>query len=207
MYRAAMKLKIRPLTPNLWPAFKDLFGENGACNGCWCMYWRIGRAYGKRPRETNKAAFHEVVKRGPPPGLLAFHGDLAVGWCQLTPRDAVPWLDRAWRLRRVDNVPVWSITCFYIRKGYRKRGVSSALIAAALKTANSAGAPALEAYPLDADLTPSASWTGYATTFARAGFRIVGRRTPPRPIMRRDFAASFNNAPSRNSIANKTKPK
>jgi len=114
---------------------------------------------------------------------------LTVGWCQLTPRDDLPWLDRAWRLRRVDNVPVWSISCFYIRKGYRKRGVTSALIAAALKAAKSAGAPALEAYPLDADLTPSSSGTGYASTFARAGFRIVGRRTPPRPIMRRDLRA------------------
>ena len=189
MNRTAMKLKIRPLTPNLWPALVDLFGENGACSGCWCMYWRIGSAYRKRPREMNKEEFREVVKRGPPPGLLAFHGDLAVGWCQLTPRDDLPWLDRAWRLRRVDNVPVWSISCFYIRKGYRKRGVTSALIAAALKAAKSAGAPELEAYPLDADLTPSSSGTGYASTFARAGFRIVGRRTPPRPIMRRDLHA------------------
>ena len=52
------------------------------------MYWRIGSAYRKRPREKNKAAFREVVKHGPPPGLLAFDGDVAVGWCQLTPRDA-----------------------------------------------------------------------------------------------------------------------
>ena len=44
-----MKLKIRPLTPNLWPALEDLFGENGACNGCWCMYWRIGNAYRNKP--------------------------------------------------------------------------------------------------------------------------------------------------------------
>jgi hypothetical protein len=44
-----------------------------------------------------------------------------VGWCQLTPRDALPWLDRAWRLKRVDVVPVWSLSCFYVRKGYRKR--------------------------------------------------------------------------------------
>lgn len=193
-----MELKIRPLTPDLWPALEDLFGENGACNGCWCMNWRIGAAYHKRPRELNKAALHEIVKRGPPPGLLAFQGDLAVGWCQLTPRDALPWLNRAWRLRRVDDVPVWSISCFYIRKGYRKRGVTSALIAEALKAAKSAGAPALEAYPLDAGLTNSSSWTGYASTFARAGFGIVGRHSPPRPIMRRDLTASCNQAPSRN---------
>jgi GNAT superfamily N-acetyltransferase len=187
--KSSLKLTIRPLTPDLWPALEDLFGKNGACNGCWCMYWRIGSAYRKRPREQNKAAFQEVMKRGPPPGLLAFDGDVAVGWCQLTPRDALPWLDRAWRLKRVDVVPVWSLSCFYVRKGYRKRGVTSALIAAALKAAKRVKAPALEAYPLDADLTPSASGTGYASTFARAGFKTVARRVPPRPIMRHDLKA------------------
>ena len=106
-----MKLTTRPLTPHLWPAFEDLFGENGAVGGCWCMYWRIGRAYRKKPREENKTAFWEIVERGPPPGLLAFDGDTAVGWCQLTPRDVLPWLDRAWRLKRVDDAAVWSLSC------------------------------------------------------------------------------------------------
>jgi GNAT superfamily N-acetyltransferase len=184
-----MKLSIRPLTPDLWPALEDLFGRNGACSGCWCMYWRIGSAYRSRPAEKNKAAFREVVKRGPPPGLLAFDGDVVVGWCQLTPRDAVPWLDRAWRLARVDEAPVWSLSCFYVRKGYRKQGVMSALIAASLKVAKRAKAPALEAYPLDANETPSASSTGYASTFARAGFQTVALRVPPRPIMRHDLKA------------------
>ena len=127
------------------------------------------------------------MERGPPPGLLAFDGDVAVGWCQLTPRDALPWLDRAWRLKRVDDVPVWSLSCFYVRKGYRRRGVASALIAAAVKAAQRAKAPALEAYPLDAELTPSSTSTGYASSFARAGFKTVARRVPPRPIMRHDL--------------------
>jgi GNAT superfamily N-acetyltransferase len=119
--------------------------------------------------------------------LLAFDGAVAVGWCQLTPRDALAWLDRAWRLKRVDAAPVWSISCFYVRIGYRKRGVTTALIAAALKAAKAAKAPALEAYPLDADLTPSSSSTGFASTFARAGFKTVARRVPSRPIMRHDL--------------------
>jgi GNAT superfamily N-acetyltransferase len=182
-----MKLKILPLTPELWPALEDLFGDKGACNGCWCMYWRIGAAYRKQPREKNKAAFRRVVNNGSPPGLLAFDGDVAVGWCQLTPRSALPRLEREWRLRRVDEVPVWSISCFYVRIGYRKRGVTSALIAAALKAAKRAKAPLLEAYPLDADKTPSASGTGFASTFVRAGFKEVARYSPPRPIMRHDL--------------------
>jgi GNAT superfamily N-acetyltransferase len=124
------------------------------------MYWRDGAAYRKWPREENKAAFREIVNPGPLPGLIAFDGDVAVGWCRLTPRDALPWLDHCWRLRRVDEVPVWSLSCFYVRIGYRKRGVTSALIKAALKAAKHAKAPALEAYPLDADKTPSASAPG-----------------------------------------------
>ena len=182
-----LKLTIRPLTPELWPALEDLFGKNGACGGCWCMYPRIGSAYTKRPGEENRADFRQVVRRGPPPGLLAFVGDLAVGWCQVTPRDAVPWLDRTWRLARVDNVPVWSISCLYVRKGYRRKGITSALVAAAVKTATRAKAPAVEAYPVDAAVSPSASGTGFVTTFRRAGFRIVARRTPARPIMRRNL--------------------
>jgi GNAT superfamily N-acetyltransferase len=85
----------------------------------------------------------------------------------------------------VDDLPVWSLSCLYVRKGWRRQGVTSALIAAAVEAAKDAGAPALEAYPFDADVSPSASGGGYASTFARAGFRAVARRTPPRPIMRK----------------------
>jgi GNAT superfamily N-acetyltransferase len=186
-----MNLIVRPLTPDLWPALEDLFGKNGACNGCWCMYWRIGSEYHKRPREENRKAFRQIVKRGPPPGLLAFDGEVAVGWVQLTPRDSLAWLNRARLVRRVDDVPAWSLSCFYVRRGYRNKGVTSALIAAAIKAAKRANAPALEAYPVDASEKKSVSglYTGKASTFARAGFRIIARRAPHRPIMRHDLGS------------------
>jgi len=90
-------LAIRPLTPGLWPALEELFGESGAVGGCWCMYCRIGRSHRDRRPADNKSAFKEIVMRGPPPGLIAFVGEpevdsvprfgearpLAVGWCQL----------------------------------------------------------------------------------------------------------------------------
>jgi len=188
--KAPMKVTIRPLTPDLWPALEELFGDRGACSGCWCMYWRIGSAYRKRPAAKNKAEFREIVRRGPPPGLLAFDGDVVVGWCQLTPRDATPWIDRVWRLAPVDEMPVWSLSCLYVRKGYRRRGITAALIAAAVKAARRAKAPALEAYPFDADVSPSASGTGFASTFVRAGFKTVARRSPARPIMRHNLSRS-----------------
>jgi GNAT superfamily N-acetyltransferase len=147
------------------------------------MYWRIGAGYTKQPRGKNKAAFKQIVRKGPPPGLLAFDGDRAVGWCQLTPRAALPWLDGAKRTQRVDEMPVWSLSCFYVRRGYRNKGVSSALIAAALKAAKQARAPALEVYPMDAPR----SFTGLISTFEKAGFKKVGQHLDNRPIMRHDL--------------------
>ncbi len=89
-------LTIHPATPDLWPAIEDLFGPKGACNNCWCMYWRIGAQYRRNPPAKNKSAFKSIVRQGPPPGLLAFEGDLPVGWCQLTPRKDLAWLERTW---------------------------------------------------------------------------------------------------------------
>lgn len=153
------------------------------------MAGRIGAAYRTRPPDQNKAALHAIVKRGPPPGLLALDGDLAVGWCQVTPRAHVPALDRVPHLKCVDDAPVWSLSCFYVRIGYRRKGVMKAMIVEALRMAKRAKAPALEAYPFDAALSPSASSTGFASTFKRAGFKIVARRIPARPIMRHDLGS------------------
>ncbi len=178
-----MELQVQPLTTPLWPAIEDLFEGGGACQRCWCIYWRIVAAYRKRPPAANKEAFQGIVEAGSPPGLQAFEGATAVGWCQLSPRDSLPWLDRTRPLKRVDALPVWSISCFFVRKGYRKKGVTAVLIREALNAARNAGAPALEAYPLDADLRSSSSWTGFAA-FMKLGFKPVACRVPPRPIMR-----------------------
>ncbi|TVR51710.1 MAG: GNAT family N-acetyltransferase [Puniceicoccaceae bacterium] len=151
------------------------------------MYGRIGAAYRKRPAEANRADFRALVREGPPPGLLAFLEQQPVGWCQLTPRAALPAFDQLWRLRRVDDLPVWSLSCLYVRVGFRRRGIATALIEAGVEVARRAGAPALEAYPIDAAVSPSASSTGFASTFKRLGFREVARRDPARPILRLTF--------------------
>ncbi|HET9200265.1 MAG TPA: GNAT family N-acetyltransferase [Dehalococcoidia bacterium] len=152
------------------------------------MYWRIGRAYTRRPREQNRAALRALAMEGPPPGLLAFDRDLAVGWCQLTPRSALPWLNGRLSLG-ADGERVWSASCFYVRRGYRRRGVSSALIAAAVQTAKEAGASSLEAYPVDTNHAQSTRnvFTGTASAFRRAGFKRVAERPHGRLVMRHDL--------------------
>jgi GNAT superfamily N-acetyltransferase len=180
-------LVIRPLTADLWPAFADLLDQGGPAGRCWCMAPRIGADYRRRSPQRNRADFRDVVRQGPPPGLLALRDEVAIGWCQMARREALPAFDRGRRTKRVDDVPAWVIACFYVRKGHRRQGITSALIAAALDLARSAGVPAVEAVPLDGSVSPSATSTGYAATFAAAGFVEVARRSPERPIMRFSF--------------------
>jgi GNAT superfamily N-acetyltransferase len=182
-----MDLTVQPLVPRLWPAFEALMQETGPAARCWCMYWQVGGQYRRRSASENRESFRHIVQGGPPPGLLALDGDAALGWCQITPKAVVPTLERTWRLRSVDDVPAWAITCILVRKAHRRRGVTAALVAGAVQHAREAGAPAVEAYPFDASVSPSATGTGFASTFERAGFVTIARRAPARPIMRLDL--------------------
>jgi len=182
---------IRPATLEHWPALEDLFGRAGASNGCWCMYWRIGPAYHERPREQNKADLRRLAESGRPPGLLAFDGDIAVGWSELAPRAELEWLGHARFLRPVDDLPAWSLACFYVRRAHRGLGVVDALIGAAVEAAAAAGAPVIEAYPVDTAVPGHTGnlFPGTASAFARHGFAVAARRKPDRPVMRRNLSA------------------
>ena len=204
--------QVQPLSAENWPALEELFGRSGGSNGCWCAYWRIGPRYRDRPREENQGDLRRLAESGQPGGLLAFaplvagnmvkdgpargsgvietgNPQAAVGWCSLAPRAHLGWLARARYLGPVDDLPVWSAPCFYIRRDHRGRGVTDALIEAALEVAASTGAPALEAYPVDTEVPGHTrnAFTGTAAAFARHGFRVVARRKPDRPVMRRDL--------------------
>jgi GNAT superfamily N-acetyltransferase len=182
-------LQIGPLTAESWPALEDLFGRAGASNGCWCMYWRLGPRYHQRPRSENKRDRRELAAGGHS-GLLAFDNDLAVGWCELAPRAELTWLASARHLAPVDDVPVWSVPCFYVRRTHRGQGVTGALIEAAVAVATAAGAVAIEAYPVDTAVPGHTGnlFPGTAAAFARHGFGEVARRKPDRPVMRRTLA-------------------
>src|SRR5215469_15195330 len=125
-----MDLSIGPLTAERWHALEELFGTTGASNGCWCMYWRIGPRYRVRPREENKRDLGQLAASGQSPGLLAFDGAVPVGWCELAPRADLHWLARVRHFEAVDDLPVWSIPCFFIRRSHRGRGVMGTLIEA-----------------------------------------------------------------------------
>jgi hypothetical protein len=92
----------------------------------------------------------------------------------------------------VDDNPVWSISCFFVKKEYRRKGLSLPLLKAAVGFAFSNGAGIVEGYPVEAGpqdggrgaIPDVFAWTGLAATFLAAGFAEVARRSPRRPVMR-----------------------
>lgn len=184
---APLDLAVHPLTADRWPDLERLFGPRGACAGCWCMWWRLPRREWEAAKgEGNRRALESYVRGGRVPGLLAYDAGVPVGWVAVEPRAAYPRLAGARTLAPVDDAPVWSITCFYVARTHRGRGLMRALVDAAATHARAAGATLLEGYPVDlAGRTGDAFvYTGARSTFEAAGFEEVARRSPTRPIVR-----------------------
>jgi len=152
------------------------------------MYWRVPRKQFEAQKGAgNRRALRKLVREGPPPGLLAYAGREPVGWCAIARREEFPVLDRSRVLARVDDAPVWSLACLYIARGWRRRGVSQALLRGAVEFARRRGARLVEGYPIDPkkkNMPDVFAWTGLVSGFTRAGFREVARRSPTRPIVR-----------------------
>jgi len=187
-------LRIVPLTPRLWPQFERLFGERGACGGCWCMTPRLKRSdYERGKGEANKRSMKKLVDSGQTTGVLALKSGRAVGWCSIEPRERILSLQRSRSFRPLDDRPVWSIVCLFIERSSRRQGLSGRLIEGAADHARRQGARIVEAYPvrpLRGTMPDVFAYPGPLTAYLRAGFRVVARPSPGRAIVRRDLSSS-----------------
>jgi GNAT superfamily N-acetyltransferase len=188
-------LEVAPVTRERWGDLVELFGERGASSGCWCMFFRLsGGELGRMSGRGTRAALRDLVDRDAVPGLLAYWRDRPVGWCSVAPREQFPRVLRSPVLRPLDQRPAWSVVCFYVDRSARRQGVAAVLLDGAVERAASAGAELLEGYPRDAggDRRASAElYVGTVSMFEAAGFREVARRSPTRPIMRRELSPTL----------------
>ena len=154
------------------------------------MFWRLPRKEFDAGRGGgNKRKFKKIVTDDGEPGVLAYFGKEPVGWCALAPREDYVALERSRILKPVDEQAVWSVSCLFIKKPWRRQGVSTLLLKAAVEFAAKRGAKILEGYPVEPSMENMPApflWHGVPSAFKAAGFAELLRRSKSRPIMRFD---------------------
>jgi GNAT superfamily N-acetyltransferase len=208
-------LSIVPANHASWADLKAVFGErdSGRCN---CQrfktrgwFWEQATDEQRRAQLRNQANCDDPEATSTT-GLVAYlrapgerdpdnQGPPAtpVGWVAVEPRTEYPrllGLPTVWKGRKDEDKEddsVWSVTCFVVRKGYRRRGITYALAAAAVDFAQANGARALEAYAMltqpGKDITWGELHVGARQVFAEAGLTEVSRPSVRRAVMRIDF--------------------
>jgi GNAT superfamily N-acetyltransferase len=174
------QLKVVPAAPEHWTDIEAFFSGNP----CWCQSWRMpSGAYGRSTKEQlprriagRRNALHSQLKGSTPPAVLAYQNNQIIGWCGFGPRSEMERLVRSRTIPAVDDLPVWSIVCFLIHPGFRRQGVTKALLRGAIECAREYGAPALEAYPVDPGgkrIDTAFSYVGILSMFEREGFQRI----------------------------------
>ena len=186
--KAKSKFDFYPVTKANWKDFENLFGERGACGGCWCMSWLLTKKeFDANKGAGNKRKMKKLVDSDAQPGILAYLDNVPVGWCAIAPREKYIRLEKSRVLKKVDDQPVWSIPCFFIEKEFRRKRLSTEILKAAISFCRSKGVKIVEGYPAEPyanDIPAAFAWTGFPSSFRKAGFKEVIRRSKSRPIMR-----------------------
>ncbi|KEO81844.1 GCN5 family acetyltransferase [Tumebacillus flagellatus] len=196
-------MTVKPANEASWEDLDAVLGSS-RCHGgkCYCQRFKIPASKWRDVEDDERAFMLRAESNCGQPessttsGLVAYLDDQPVGWCAVEPRTAYPTLRKSrvsWDGRNEDknDQSVWAITCFAVRKGYRRRGITYALTRAAVDFARKQGARAIEGYPMLTVPGEEIPWgelhVGSRNAFVAAAFREVTRPTTRRVVMRLDF--------------------
>ena len=141
------------------------------------------------------AHMRTLCENKPGPGVLAYVGGTVAGWCSVAPKSTHRALVNSRTIPHVDDDGVWSVVCFVVKPGFRRKGLMHWLLDGAIAHAQTNGAPALEGYPVEPGEGRVDQISGYVGTgalFEAHGFRrmspTTGRRGgQPRWLVRREL--------------------
>jgi len=182
---------VRSLDATTWADFADLVSRhNGVWGGCWCMGFHTeGVGRGRTP-QMNRDDKERRVREGRAHAALVFDGAECVGWCQYGSTDELPRIKSRRAYEAVASAPPdWRITCFFVDKRYRGRGVAAAALAGTVDEIARRGGGRVESYPEDVDQrSVSGSFLHNATVamFEQQGFARVRRIGKDRWVVVRD---------------------
>lgn len=183
------ELKFEPLSKDNWSKLIELFGEKGAGANCWCMHFRLSKSDHEEGKvnDGNKNALKQLVWNNQPTSLLAFYEGIPIAWCAFSPRAAFVRLQKSRVHKPIDDKKVWSVPCTFVKKEFRKHGVSVELLKGLVEFAREEGIKIVEAYPTiptQEKLPNGFAWIGLYKSFERAGFEIVDKTSKHRPMVR-----------------------
>ena len=188
-------LRVVPADTAPFADIEAVFGTKGDPAHCWCQWYKIPgsdwRGIGDEAlRERLQAQLHSP---GAGPGLLAYDGDVPVGWCAVEPRANLPRLKQSRLIADhtpnpdLDEPGIWSISCFVVPRAHRRRGVARALAEAAVEFARANGGRIVEGYAVDptkhAKIPAADLFHGTVSMFVDAGFTEMVRPNADRAIM------------------------
>ncbi len=172
---------IKALDTSTWPAFAELAeNSDGFPSGCWCMGFHPEGVGKHTTAELNRERKRLRVEEGTTHAALVFEDDLCVGWCQFGSPEELPRIkSRAAYEKTATTSPDWRITCFYVRKGHRRDGVSRDALSGALRLIGDSGGGVVEGYPEPAGSVPAGFlFNGALSTYEDLGFardRMIGK--------------------------------
>ena len=181
---------VKPLGPDTWDAFARLAERhNGVFGGCWCTWFQTLHAEKTFTAEGNRALKQRLVDEGRAHAALVFDGDEAVAWCEYgTPEELPNIYHRKEYEAQLDRVPDYRITCVFVDKKYRRKGLTAVALRGALGLIAQAGGGVVEGYPHDTDgAKVSVLYNGTRSLFEHAGFRYVRPKGLRNCVMRTDI--------------------
>lgn len=190
----------KELSKQTWGDFERMFSKPGEWVNCWCMYFhragpvpkaeRQGVPWGRR-KEKIKKERKKLTEENRSHGILVYDGDDPVGWCQYGLGEELPRIDANRRYKGLGlqqgSERLWRITCFCVDKKYRKRGVASAGLEAALESIKKKGGGTVEAYPASTGVltTTLRAHRGTVSMFDAHGFMEVAKFGKGNVLMRK----------------------
>ena len=172
----------RELNARTLSDFELLAAKQGEC---WCMFYQRPRPVGRglssvQQRALNRREKARLVRGGHSHAILVYEGKTPVGWCQYGPREELPRIDAGRGYRKVGppagEERVWRITCFFVDRVYRGKGVATIGLRAALESIKKRGGGIVEAFPVVSQrmaAVPEWRWFGTKRMFEREGFAAV----------------------------------
>lgn len=164
-----MSVQVLPATGR-WDDFATfMVPRKPGGGGCVCMSYRDSRL--AMPERIDYMRAECSTKPGP--GVLVYVDDQVAGWCSVAPKSTYRRLLNSRTIPHLDEErDPWSIVCFVVRGGFRKRGLMHDLLEGAVDHARSSGATIVEGYPVDTDgrVDTISGYVGTVRLFETHGF-------------------------------------